>query len=68
MAEILELPLGAVRDSYARRRLMRRGVPFRTGVYDIDGHVIWGATARILGDLLERLAPVLGAESRRAGA
>ncbi len=68
VAEILELPLGAVRDSYARRRLMRRGVPFRTGVYDIDGHVIWGATARILGDLLDRLAPVLGPESRRAGA
>jgi hypothetical protein len=25
----------------------------------VDSHVIWGATARILSDLLERLAPVL---------
>jgi 8-oxo-dGTP pyrophosphatase MutT (NUDIX family) len=68
VAEILELPLAAVRDGYSRRRLVRRGLPFRTGVYDVDGHVIWGATARIVGDLLERLAPVLGPAARRAGA
>ena len=44
-----------LRAGYERRRLMRRGVPFRTDVYVVGEHLIWGATARILGDLLERL-------------
>jgi 8-oxo-dGTP pyrophosphatase MutT (NUDIX family) len=57
--EVLELPLRAVRDGHDRRRLMRRGVPFRTDVYEVDGQVIWGATARIVGDLLERIEPLL---------
>jgi hypothetical protein len=35
-------------------------VPFRTDVYDVNGDVIWGATARILSDLLERLEPTTG--------
>jgi hypothetical protein len=37
------------------RRLVRRGIPIRTPTYDVGGHTIWGATARILGDLLQRL-------------
>jgi hypothetical protein len=37
------------------RRLVRRGVPFRTPTYEVGEHMIWGATARILADLLERL-------------
>jgi 8-oxo-dGTP pyrophosphatase MutT (NUDIX family) len=60
VAAVLELPLRAVRDGYERRRLLRRGVPFRTDVYIVDEHLIWGATARIVADLLERLAPLLG--------
>ncbi len=59
VAEVLELPLADVRDGYARRRLVRRGVPFRTGVYDVDGHLIWGATARIVADLLDRIGGLL---------
>jgi 8-oxo-dGTP pyrophosphatase MutT (NUDIX family) len=59
--EVLELPLAALRDSRDKRRLVRRGVPFRTDVYVVDDHLIWGATARILGELLERLHPVLEA-------
>jgi 8-oxo-dGTP pyrophosphatase MutT (NUDIX family) len=55
VGQVLELPLGAVRRGYARRRLIRRGMPFRTDTYEVDGHVIWGATARIVADLLERL-------------
>ncbi len=55
VAEVLELPLHALRDGYARRRLLRRGVPFRTDVYVVGEDLIWGATARMLGDLLERL-------------
>lgn len=59
---VLELPLRALRDAHDRRRLMRRGVPFTTDVYGIAGSddVVWGATARMLADLLERVAPILG--------
>jgi hypothetical protein len=35
--------------------MVRRGVPFRTDTYVVGDHLIWGATARILGDLLERI-------------
>jgi 8-oxo-dGTP pyrophosphatase MutT (NUDIX family) len=52
---VLELSVADLRDGYGRRRLLRRGVPFRTDVYVVGDHLIWGATARILGDLLERL-------------
>ncbi len=55
VAQVLELPLDAVRAGYGRRRLVRRGMPFRTDAYETDGHLIWGATARIVADLLERL-------------
>jgi 8-oxo-dGTP pyrophosphatase MutT (NUDIX family) len=55
VAEVLELPLRAVRDGHRRQRLERRGVGFRTDVYVVGDQVIWGATARIVGDLLDRL-------------
>ena len=35
--------------------LVKRGVPFKTPTYLVGEHLIWGATARILSDLLERL-------------
>jgi 8-oxo-dGTP pyrophosphatase MutT (NUDIX family) len=61
VAEVLELPLTALRAGHGRRRLMRRGIPFRTDVYVVGEHLVWGATARMLGDLLERLpAAALG--------
>jgi 8-oxo-dGTP pyrophosphatase MutT (NUDIX family) len=55
VAEVLELSLRDLRAGYGRRRLVRRGVPFRTDVYVVGDHLIWGATARILGDLLDRV-------------
>ena len=55
VAEVLEFPLDRLRAGYARRRLLRRGVPFRTDVYCVDDQLIWGATARIVADLLERV-------------
>ncbi len=55
VGQVLELPLERVRAGYARRRLVRRGLPFRTDTYDVDGHRIWGATARIVADLLDRI-------------
>ena len=39
----------------ALRRLVRRGVPIRTPTYLVGEHLIWGATARIVGELLARL-------------
>ena len=55
VAEVLELPLEAVRAGHGIRRLVRRGIPFRTDTYEVGEHLIWGATARILADLLERI-------------
>jgi 8-oxo-dGTP pyrophosphatase MutT (NUDIX family) len=55
VGRVLELPLEAVRQGYARRSLVRRGMPFRTDTYEVDGQIIWGATARIVADLLDRV-------------
>jgi hypothetical protein len=41
--------------AFAMRRLVRRGVPIKTETYEVGGALIWGATARILTDLLQRL-------------
>ena len=43
--------------AYEKRRLVRRGVPIKTDTYEIADKLIWGATARILGLLLERIRP-----------
>ena len=51
---------------YARRRLIRRGVPIRTDTYLVGDHLIWGATARILADLFDRIGPLL--KQRESGA
>jgi 8-oxo-dGTP pyrophosphatase MutT (NUDIX family) len=55
VAAVLELSLADLRAGYGRQRLLRRGVPFRTDVYVVGEHLIWGATARMIGDLLERI-------------
>jgi 8-oxo-dGTP pyrophosphatase MutT (NUDIX family) len=52
---VLTLTLAVLREGYAMRRLVRRGVPIHTPTYEVEGQLIWGATARILGDLLSRL-------------
>jgi len=52
---VLAFEIAKLRRGFAMRRLVRRGVPIRTPTYLADDHLIWGATARILGDLLERL-------------
>jgi 8-oxo-dGTP pyrophosphatase MutT (NUDIX family) len=59
VAEVLELSLSDLRAGYGRRRLMRRGVPFRTDVYVVGDDLIWGATARMLHELIDRLPPEL---------
>jgi 8-oxo-dGTP pyrophosphatase MutT (NUDIX family) len=52
---VLELPLEAVRAGRTRTRMERRGISFETDTYVVDEHLVWGATARILETLLERL-------------
>jgi len=59
VAEVLELPLDALLAGYGRRRLVRRGIPIRTDTYMVGDHLIWGATARILADLFDRIGPLL---------
>ena len=52
---VLSFDLKALRAGFAMRRLIRRGVPIRTPTFQVERHLIWGATARILGELLDRL-------------
>ncbi|MEA2131576.1 MAG: hypothetical protein QOJ85_4467 [Solirubrobacteraceae bacterium] len=58
--EVLELRLTDLRAARGLRRLQHRGIPFRSEVYSVgEGLVIWGATARIVSDLLARVDPLL---------
>ncbi len=60
---VLELSAPALLDGYAQRPITRRGFTFDTDTYVVGDHLIWGATARILGDLLRRLGPLADARS-----
>jgi hypothetical protein len=59
VARILEFSLRELVAGHEMKRLVRKGVPIRTPTYTVDGHLIWGATARIVEELLERLAPLV---------
>jgi 8-oxo-dGTP pyrophosphatase MutT (NUDIX family) len=59
VAEVLELSMQSLLAGYGRRRLVRRGLPIRTDTYLVGDNLIWGATARILSDLLDRIGPLL---------
>jgi 8-oxo-dGTP pyrophosphatase MutT (NUDIX family) len=59
VAAVVELGLAALLAGFERKRLIRRGVPIKTATYTVEGHFIWGATARILEGLLERLRPLV---------
>jgi 8-oxo-dGTP pyrophosphatase MutT (NUDIX family) len=52
---VLELSLPDLIAGHEMKRLVRKGVPFKTPTYTVDGNLIWGATARIVEHLLERL-------------
>jgi 8-oxo-dGTP pyrophosphatase MutT (NUDIX family) len=62
VAEVIEFSLADLLGGYGRRRLVRRGLPIRTDTYVVGDHLIWGATARILADLFDRISPMLPAE------
>ena len=59
VARILELSLPELVRGFEMKRLLRRGVPIKTPTYTVDGNLVWGATARIVQGLLERLKPLL---------
>jgi 8-oxo-dGTP pyrophosphatase MutT (NUDIX family) len=59
VARVLEFTLPDLVAGHEMKRLVRKGVPIRTPTYTVDDHLIWGATARIVQSLLERLAPIL---------
>ncbi len=57
--QVLEFSLPELVAGHEMKRLVRKGVPIRTPTYTVNGHLIWGATARIVQSLLERLRPLL---------
>jgi 8-oxo-dGTP pyrophosphatase MutT (NUDIX family) len=59
VARVLEFTLPDLAAGFEMKRLVRRGVPIKTPTYTVDGHLVWGATARIVESLLERLQPLL---------
>ena len=46
VAEVLEFALEDLVAGHSLKRLVRRGMAFRTDVYEIGPHMVWGATAR----------------------
>ena len=52
---VLEMPVAELVGGFASKRLWRKGVPVRTPTYTVDGHLVWGATARIVEQLLARI-------------
>ena len=63
IAELHELPLDGFMDPQNRRveRRLRDGRPYELTWYTVGGAIVWGATARILRQLIEiATAPVEG--------
>ena len=57
--QVLEFTLADLVAGHEMQRLIRKGVPIKTPTYTVDDHLVWGATARIVQSLLERLGPIL---------
>jgi 8-oxo-dGTP pyrophosphatase MutT (NUDIX family) len=53
---VLEPSLLELRAGRTRTRIERRGIAFETDAYVFGEQLVWGATARILDRLLERMA------------
>jgi 8-oxo-dGTP pyrophosphatase MutT (NUDIX family) len=64
IADVLEFRLADLIAHSGETEFEHEGATFHTYVYEVDGHAIWGATARILRsfiDLLERAEGMDGA-------
>ena len=55
IAEVLVFSLRALSAVAQELPIDRDGVRFTTPAFDVDGHLIWGATARIVRSFLDRL-------------
>jgi 8-oxo-dGTP pyrophosphatase MutT (NUDIX family) len=55
---VIELSLQSLLDGRTRARIERHGAAFDTDTFTVGEHVIWGATYRILDDLLGRLEQI----------
>jgi hypothetical protein len=56
---VLEPSLRELRAAHTRTRMERRGFVFDTDAYVLGEELVWGATARILEGLIERIGPLL---------
>jgi 8-oxo-dGTP pyrophosphatase MutT (NUDIX family) len=56
VARVLEFPVAELVSGHRRERLWSKGVPIPTDTYTVDGHLVWGATARIVTEVLDRWA------------
>jgi 8-oxo-dGTP pyrophosphatase MutT (NUDIX family) len=65
VARVLEFSLQDLLQGHEMKRLIRKGVPIKTPTYTVDGHLVWGATARIVQSLLERVGPLLSPRPER---
>jgi 8-oxo-dGTP pyrophosphatase MutT (NUDIX family) len=63
---VLELPLRNIGSSRTRTEIERRGFSFEVDAFILDGHLIWGATFRILENLLTELQAGAFEDSRLA--
>ncbi len=61
--QVLEFSLSQLAAGHEMKRLVRKGVPFRTPTYTVDGVLVWGATARMVQLLLDHLAPVVSSHA-----
>jgi 8-oxo-dGTP pyrophosphatase MutT (NUDIX family) len=63
--QVIEPSLREVRAGRTRTQIERRGFRFETDAYVFDDQLVWGATARILEDLLVRVEPLLSSRPVR---
>ena len=54
VAQVLEFSIADLVAGYSTRRLWEKKVPVRMPHFTVDGHLVWGATARIVDQLLRR--------------
>jgi 8-oxo-dGTP pyrophosphatase MutT (NUDIX family) len=67
VAEVLEVQLARIGPATERGQVERWGQTFRIIAFDIEGRNVWGATARILDDLLAVVAGRATGNPRAAG-
>jgi 8-oxo-dGTP pyrophosphatase MutT (NUDIX family) len=62
IADVLEFRLADLIPGGAESDFEYEGARFRTHLYEVEGHVIWGATARILWSFIDLLDQAEGSD------